>query len=76
MVCAYCDDEPCHRDEYEQVLQSKGGVLGDEGVPANIARKHLYRTYIRAVWGYLGFHNCKKVPSCLKQFICVLFPDP
>ena len=76
MVCAYCDDDPCHRDKYEQVLRSKGDVLGDEEVPSNIAHKRLYRTYIIAVWGYLGFQNHKPVPSSVKQFIRELFPDP
>ena len=76
MICAYCDNDPCHHDVYKQFLQSEGCVLGDEGVPPNVARKRLYRIYIMAVWGYLVFQNYKQVPSCVKQFIRELFPDP
>ena len=42
----------------------------------NVARRRLYATYVRAAYGVLGRGNRVVVPSCVKDLIQEMFPDP
>ena len=58
------------------MLSSEGELLVDQALAPNIARRQLYATYVRAVHGALGHGNRVVVPSCIRDFIRGLFPDP
>ena len=75
MYCNHCDNDPCHREVYEQMLRSEGDVL-DANVPPNTARRMLYRSYVRAIHGILGHGNRVRVPPCVRGLVRDLFPDP
>ena len=74
-VCAHCDESPCHRVTYADLLRSAGDAI-DVGTPPNTARRTLYRNYIGAVHGYLGRNNRVVVPVCVRDLIRKMFPDP
>ena len=76
MNCPICEDSPCHRFRFEDAIRSEGELLGADNNAPNAARYRLYRTYISAVHGVLGFRNRRVVPSCVRDFIRELFPDP
>ena len=71
-----CQSDTCHRTIYLDVLQSEGRLLRDEHLLPNAARKRLYATYVRAANGVLGHRNRVVVPSCVKDLIREMFPDP
>jgi hypothetical protein len=75
MYCNHCDNDPCHREVYEQMLRSEGDVL-DANFPPNTARRMLYRSYVRAIHGILGHGNRVRVPPCVRGLIRDIFPDP
>ena len=56
------------------MLRGEGSVL-DAATPANVARRMLYRSYIRAVHGFLGKGNRVRVPPCVRSLIREMFPD-
>ena len=79
MMPAYCDqcqNDSCHRDIYQQILRSEAGVIAAANVSPNVARRQLYRHYVVAAHGVLGRGNRVVVPSCVRDFIRSLFPDP
>ena len=57
------------------MLRSAAKFMGP-GVELGTARKSLYRTYIRAVYGVLGHRQRMVTPVCVRDFIRALFPDP
>ena len=71
-----CQSERCHRTLYYDVISSEGDLLRDEHLLPNVARHRLYATYVRAVHGVLGRGNRVVVPSCVKDLIREMFPDP
>ena len=75
MVCEHCNDTPCHRVTYLTMLRSAADSA-DDSIPPNTARRMLYRSYIGSVYGYLGRGNRVVVPSCVKDLIREMFPDP
>ena len=76
MKCSICNDAPCHRVRFEDVIRSEGELLGAANNAPDAARYRLYRIYITAVHGVLGFRNRRVVPTCVRDFIRELFPDP
>ena len=76
MHCPACNGNPCHKLHFEQMLRDEGAALEDAHAPPNQIRHLLYRSYIRAVHGVLGFQNRQVIPTCVCDFIRELFPDP
>ena len=76
VFCDKCQNDSCHRDIYQQILHSEAGVIAATNVTPNAARFQLYRQYVLAVHGVLGRGNRVVVPSCVRDFIRSLFPDP
>ena len=74
MTC--CGSDTCHRNLYLEVLRSEGEFLRNEHLLPNVARRRLYATYVRAAYGVLGRGNRVVVPSCVKDLIREMFPDP
>ena len=71
-----CRSDTCHRTTYLEVLRSEGRLLRDEHLLPNVARKRLYATYVHAANGVLGRGNRVVVPTCVKDLIREMFPDP
>ena len=71
-----CRSETCHRTLYLEVLRSKGDLLIDKHLLPNVVRRRLYATYVHAVYGVLGRGVRVVVPSCVKDLIREIFPDP
>ena len=71
-----CESHPCHLSLYKAMLSSDGELLVEQALAPNIARRQLDATYVRAVHGTLGHGNRVVVPSCIRDFIRGLFPDP
>ena len=71
-----CGSDTCHRTLYLEVLRSEGDLLRDNHLLPNVARRRLYSTYVRAAHGVLGRGNRVVTPSCVKDLIREMFPDP
>ena len=71
-----CESERCHCTLYYNVLRSAGDLIVAKHIPPNVARRRLYATYVRVLHGVLGRGNRVVVPSCVKDLIREMFPDP
>ena len=71
-----CSSDKCHARVHRDILQSQAQHMVAERILPNVARHTLYRTYVRAEYGTLGRGNRVEIPSCVKTFIRVMFPDP
>ena len=76
MYCTHCNNDPCHREEYEGMLRAEA-LCNMEGVaPPNALRRMLYRTYVRAAHGMLGAGHRIRIPACVRGLIRDIHPDP
>ena len=76
MNCPICEDAPCQRFRFEDVIRSEGELLVEDNSAPNAARYWIYCTYITAVHSVLRFRNRRVVPTCVRDFVRELFPDP
>lgn len=74
MSCKHCNHNPCHAIEFDEMLRSAFGAF-PEDTPANVARRLLYSTYVRAVHGFLGRNVRVEVPSCVLGLVREISPD-
>lgn len=75
MSCNHCNSDSCHRGAYATMLRNVAAGFAPNISPA-AARYELYRAYIFAEHGHLGFGNRRVVPLCVRDFIREMFPDP
>jgi hypothetical protein len=75
MSCKHCNHDPCHGIEFDEMLRGAFDAF-PEDTPANVARRLLYSTYVRAVNGFLGRNVRVKVPSCVLGLVREISPDP
>lgn len=73
--CEHCNESPCHRVTFEDMLREAADAIDTDTTPPNTARKKLYRTYTGAVHGYLGKGNRVVTPVCVRNMIREIFPD-
>ena len=73
MLCCKCQHDPCHRVVYSPEISRVALECGH--LPANIARRTLYRMYTIASHGRLGAGNRIKIPECIIELIRELRPE-
>ena len=74
MLCCKCQHDPCHHVVYGPEIHRVALECGR--LPANTARRTLYRTYTIASHGRLGAGNHIKIPACIVELIHELRPEP
>ena len=73
--CHHCGNDPCHRIVYEEVLSARLQAI-DPDIPPNTARRDLYRIYVLGFYGHLGRGIRVEIPTCVRDYIRELCPDP
>jgi len=75
MPCTHCHIDPCHSDSYSVALNEWAFTLRTQNNPSAV-RRELYKRYVHAVHGHLGYRNRVVIPECVLSHIRKMFPDP
>ena len=76
-ICYKCGSSLCEFTQYHEFLEKLGkdAKKKHNGFNKKI-QFHLYKGYIAARYGKLGRYNCTPPPSCVKNGIKKLYPEP
>ena len=80
-VCPKCMDDPCvwenvGKGVHDDVLAHIEENGGSECLTNQNIRFFYYRKVTEKLFGYLGAHNCRRLPDCVVDGVRELFPNP